>query len=120
MTQHDPSLAIAELRANVAVPFERARAMPKSVYTSEAFAKAEEEHIFAWADALREEYRAIVDAGLIVQLDDPSLAENFDQISPEPSIASAGSNPVARILLSASTNTTCGWCTRASSVVIWP
>jgi phenylpropionate dioxygenase-like ring-hydroxylating dioxygenase large terminal subunit len=47
MTQHDPSLAIAELRANVAVPFERARAMPKSVYTSAAFAKAEQEHIFA-------------------------------------------------------------------------
>ena len=47
MTQHDPSLAIAELRANVSVPFERAHAMPKSVYTSEAFAKAEEEHIFA-------------------------------------------------------------------------
>ncbi|MES2541844.1 MAG: SRPBCC family protein, partial [Pseudomonadota bacterium] len=47
MTQHDPSLAIAELRANVSVPFERARAMPKSVYTSPDFAKAEEEHIFA-------------------------------------------------------------------------
>ena len=47
----------------------------------------DEEHIFAWADALREEYRAIVEAGLILQLDDPSLAENFDQISPEPSIA---------------------------------
>ncbi|WP_454149825.1 cobalamin-independent methionine synthase II family protein [Microbacterium lacticum] len=48
---------------------------------------SDEEHIFAWADALREEYRAIVEAGLIVQLDDPSLAENFDQITPEPSIA---------------------------------
>ena len=47
----------------------------------------DEEHIFAWANALREEYRAIVDAGRILQLDDPSLAENFDQISPEPSIA---------------------------------
>jgi len=45
------------------------------------------EHIFAWADALREEYKAITDAGLIVQLDDPSLAENFDQINPEPAIA---------------------------------
>ena len=33
MTQHDPTLAIAELRANVSVPFERAHAMPKSVYT---------------------------------------------------------------------------------------
>lgn len=47
----------------------------------------DEEHIWAWADALREEYRAIVDAGLVVQLDDPSLAENFDQINPAPSIA---------------------------------
>lgn len=47
----------------------------------------DEEHIWAWADALRDEYRAIVDTGLILQLDDPSLAENWDQISPEPSIA---------------------------------
>ncbi|MFV0406480.1 MAG: cobalamin-independent methionine synthase II family protein [Propioniciclava sp.] len=47
---------------------------------------SEEDHIWAWADALREEYRAIVDAGLIVQIDDPSLAENWDQINPEPSI----------------------------------
>ncbi|MFC7432853.1 MULTISPECIES: cobalamin-independent methionine synthase II family protein [unclassified Agrococcus] len=47
---------------------------------------SDEEHIFAWADALREEYRAITDAGLVVQIDDPSLAENFDQIRPEPSI----------------------------------
>lgn len=46
----------------------------------------EEEHIWAWAEVLREEYRAITDAGLIVQIDDPSLAENFDQINPEPSI----------------------------------
>lgn len=66
MTQHDPALsqeaaaAVAELRANVAAPFERAHAMPKSVYTSPEFAKAEQEHIFAkdWlcagrADALK-------------------------------------------------------------------
>ncbi|WP_022878474.1 cobalamin-independent methionine synthase II family protein [Microbacterium sp. B19] len=47
----------------------------------------DEEHLFAWADALREEYRAIVDAGLILQLDDPSLAESWDQINPAPSVA---------------------------------
>jgi len=35
---------------------------------------------------MREEYRAIVDAGLTVQLDDPAIAENWDQIVPEPSI----------------------------------
>jgi len=39
------------------------------------------------AEALREGYRAIIDAGLILQLDDPSIAENWDQINPEPSVA---------------------------------
>ncbi|MGI4896278.1 MAG: cobalamin-independent methionine synthase II family protein [Janthinobacterium lividum] len=46
----------------------------------------EEEHIWAWADVLREEYRAVVDAGLVLQIDDPSIAENWDQINPEPSV----------------------------------
>lgn len=50
------------------------------------FYATDEEHIAAWGAALREEYRAITDAGLIVQLDDPSLAENWDQINPEPSV----------------------------------
>ncbi len=53
MTRHDPALtaparsALAELRANVALPFTSARAMPKSVYTSPDFAEAEARHIFA-------------------------------------------------------------------------
>ncbi|WP_062517251.1 cobalamin-independent methionine synthase II family protein [Demequina gelatinilytica] len=47
----------------------------------------EEEHIWAWADVMREEYKAIVDAGLTVQIDDPSLAESWDQINPEPTVA---------------------------------
>lgn len=47
---------------------------------------SDEDLLLAWADALREEYLAIVDAGLILQIDDPSLAENFDQIEPEPAI----------------------------------
>ncbi|UPO76249.1 cobalamin-independent methionine synthase II family protein [Arthrobacter sp. Helios] len=46
----------------------------------------EEEFIYAWADVLREEYQAIVGAGLVVQIDDPSIAENWDQINPEPSV----------------------------------
>ena len=49
--------------------------------------KSDEEFMFACADALREEYKAIVDAGFILQLDDPSIAENWDQINPEPSVA---------------------------------
>ncbi len=48
--------------------------------------KTEEELIFACADAMREEYRAIIDAGLILQLDDPSIAENWDMVNPEPSV----------------------------------
>jgi 5-methyltetrahydropteroyltriglutamate--homocysteine methyltransferase len=46
----------------------------------------EEEFIWACADALREEYVAIVDSGLVLQVDDPSIAENWDQINPEPSV----------------------------------
>jgi phenylpropionate dioxygenase-like ring-hydroxylating dioxygenase large terminal subunit len=39
--------ALAQLKANVAVPFTRAHAMPKSVYTSEDFAAKEVEQIFS-------------------------------------------------------------------------
>jgi len=46
----------------------------------------EEEFLYACADAMREEYKAIIDAGLTVQIDDPSLAESWDQINPEPSL----------------------------------
>ncbi len=48
--------------------------------------KTDEELLYACADAMREEYKAIIDAGLTVQLDDPSLAESWDQINPEPSL----------------------------------
>jgi 5-methyltetrahydropteroyltriglutamate--homocysteine methyltransferase len=48
--------------------------------------QTEEELIFACADAMREEYRAILDAGLVLQLDDPAMAENWDMINPEPSL----------------------------------
>lgn len=39
--------AVDELRENVALPFERARAMPPSVYTSDAFLQEELDKIFA-------------------------------------------------------------------------
>jgi 5-methyltetrahydropteroyltriglutamate--homocysteine methyltransferase len=48
--------------------------------------KSDEEFLWAAADAMREEYKAIVDAGLILQLDDPCIAENWDQIVPQPSV----------------------------------
>jgi len=46
--------------------------------------KSDDAFVFACADAMREEYKAIVEAGLILQIDDPAIAENFDQINPEP------------------------------------
>lgn len=46
----------------------------------------DEELLYAVADAMREEYAAIVDAGLILQLDDPAIAESWDQATSEPSL----------------------------------
>ncbi len=46
--------------------------------------KTEEEFLFASADAMRDEYKAIVDAGIVLQIDDPSLPDNWDMINPEP------------------------------------
>ena len=50
------------------------------------FYQTEEELLFACAEAMREEYSAILDAGLILQLDDPAIAENWDMVNPEPTV----------------------------------
>ena len=44
--------------------------------------ESDEEFIFALADALNEEYRAIVDAGLYVQVDDAYMATMYDNMVP--------------------------------------
>jgi 5-methyltetrahydropteroyltriglutamate--homocysteine methyltransferase len=49
--------------------------------------KTEEEFIFALAEALREEYRAVVDAGFILQIDDPGLPDSWDMLKPALSVA---------------------------------
>jgi 5-methyltetrahydropteroyltriglutamate--homocysteine methyltransferase len=59
--------------------------------------QTEEEFLFACADAMREEYKAIVDAGLILQLDDPCIAENWDQINPAPSVEDYKSFTMVRV-----------------------
>jgi 5-methyltetrahydropteroyltriglutamate--homocysteine methyltransferase len=46
-----------------------------------------EAFMFAVADALRDEYRAVIEAGFILQIDDPGVADAWDMIKPEPSIA---------------------------------
>ena len=45
---------------------------------------SEEAYIFAIAEALKIEYRAIVDAGFLLQIDDPGLGETWDMLLPAP------------------------------------
>lgn len=54
---------------------------------SNAYYADDTEVVQACADALHQEYKAITDAGLTVQIDDPSIAESWDQINPAPSVA---------------------------------
>jgi 5-methyltetrahydropteroyltriglutamate--homocysteine methyltransferase len=46
----------------------------------------DEEYLFALADAIKHEYKAVVDAGFILQIDDPALPDTYDMIVPNPSI----------------------------------
>lgn len=39
--------------------------------------RSDEDYLFAIAEAMREEYRAIVDAGLLLQIDDPNLVTHY-------------------------------------------
>jgi 5-methyltetrahydropteroyltriglutamate--homocysteine methyltransferase len=48
--------------------------------------KTDEEYVFALAEALRAEYRAVVDAGFILQVDDPGLPDWWDMIKPALSV----------------------------------
>ena len=53
-------------------PTHPANSIPNEYY------RTAEEYQMALADALREEYRAIVDAGLVLQVDDPLIANYYD------------------------------------------
>ena len=46
----------------------------------------EEEYRFAIVDAMKTEYKAIVDAGFILQIDDPGLGETWDMMIPHPTL----------------------------------
>jgi 5-methyltetrahydropteroyltriglutamate--homocysteine methyltransferase len=43
-----------------------------------AYYKSSEDYTWALAEAIRDEYRAIVDAGFILQIDDPALVDIYD------------------------------------------
>jgi 5-methyltetrahydropteroyltriglutamate--homocysteine methyltransferase len=48
--------------------------------------KTEEEFVFALAEAVREEYRAVVAAGFVLQIDDPGLPDWWDMLKPAPTV----------------------------------
>jgi 5-methyltetrahydropteroyltriglutamate--homocysteine methyltransferase len=65
-----------------------------SVGSLEMFCRGQNEHypsdeafLEGIANALRIEYRAIVDAGFVLQLDDPGLPDTWDMLDPHPTVA---------------------------------
>jgi len=60
------------------------------------FYRTEEEYEQALADALREEYRAIVDAGFVLQVDDPRLVTQY-MMNPDLSVADCRRWAVKRV-----------------------
>ena len=48
--------------------------------------KTDEEFLAALSEALREEYTAIIEAGFVLQLDDPGLPDSWDMANPEPDV----------------------------------
>lgn len=73
-------LAYEEVFMPAIAPSYIAATLPNAYYQSE------EEYAQALCDALREEYRAIVDAGFLLQIDDPRLVTQY-MMHPELSVA---------------------------------
>jgi 5-methyltetrahydropteroyltriglutamate--homocysteine methyltransferase len=49
------------------------------MYFPNEYYKSDEEYLVALADAMNEEYRAIVDAGFLLQIDDPRLITHYNR-----------------------------------------
>jgi 5-methyltetrahydropteroyltriglutamate--homocysteine methyltransferase len=78
------SLKAALAAAGVEEAFITAVAPGSAYRIGNAHYRSDEEFLYACAEAMRVEYQAIVDAGLILQLDDPATATGWDMITPEP------------------------------------
>jgi 5-methyltetrahydropteroyltriglutamate--homocysteine methyltransferase len=57
-----------------------------SNFVFDEYYRNEEEFLHALGQALRDEYRAVVDAGFILQIDDPGLVTAWDMIKPAPTL----------------------------------
>src|SRR5580704_18138553 len=71
----------------------------------------EEQFLFALADAVHEEYRAVVAAGFVLQIDDPGLPDWWDMLKPEPTAQDRRrSSSRARVFRTSSIDQpTCSW-----------
>jgi 5-methyltetrahydropteroyltriglutamate--homocysteine methyltransferase len=49
------------------------------MYFENRYYQSDEEYLFALAEAMRDEYRAIVDAGFVLQVDDPRLITHYNR-----------------------------------------
>jgi 5-methyltetrahydropteroyltriglutamate--homocysteine methyltransferase len=81
------NLKAALAAAGIAEGFMTAVAPGSAYRIGNTYYATDEELLAACAEAMREEYRAIVDAGLILQLDDPATATGWDMVTPEPALA---------------------------------
>jgi len=69
-------VSVEEAFMPVAAPITVETDRPNEYYPSQ------ETYLYAIADALKHEYRAIVDSGFLVQLDDPWITARWDQLLP--------------------------------------
>ena len=101
-------------RSAVQADIENLKAACSSVETEEAFISAvapgsiitrrvnqyypsEEAFLFAIADAMKTEYQAIVDAGFLLQIDDPQLVTRYDAEDPPPDAEQYRKHAAARV-----------------------
>jgi 5-methyltetrahydropteroyltriglutamate--homocysteine methyltransferase len=63
-------------------------AAPASIEAScpNRYYPTDEAYLYALADALKQEYRAVVDAGLVLQVDDAFIPFNYDRLLPDVSM----------------------------------
>lgn len=87
-TRQDVALLTTAMdRAGVNQGFVAALSPGSAARLKNTYYGSDAEVVAACAAAMAEEYRIITDAGLTVQLDAPDLAEAWDQINPEPTLA---------------------------------
>lgn len=78
--------ALADNQIDPSSAFLAALSPGSAARISNAYYNSDVEVVEACAEVLHEEYKAITDAGLTVQIDDPSIAEAWDQVNPEPAL----------------------------------